>query len=52
IDVIFDRFRQLEETYTRRYGGTGLGLTISKNLVKILGGGNLGGKRTGKRFYL
>ncbi len=36
--IIFNRFRQLEETITRQYGGSGLGLTISKGIVELLGG--------------
>ncbi len=38
LGIIFDRFRQVEEGSTRKYGGTGIGLFISKHLVKMLGG--------------
>lgn len=35
---IFDRFRQVEAADTRKYGGNGLGLAITKNLVVLMGG--------------
>jgi len=36
--VIFNRFRQSDDSNTRDYGGTGLGLSISKGLIQILNG--------------
>lgn len=38
LDVVFDPFRQVEFGDTRNHGGTGLGLTICKKLVELMGG--------------
>ncbi len=35
---IFERFTQIDDTYSKNPGGTGLGLTICKNIVQLLGG--------------
>lgn len=38
IDKIFESFTQIDESTTRKYGGTGLGLTISKSIIEAMGG--------------
>ncbi len=50
---IFERFRQGKEGDTRPYGGTGLGLSLSKSLVNLLGGqiGYTSIEGKGSHFY-
>ncbi len=38
LEKIFDSFEQAEVNTTRHYGGTGLGLTLCKKLIKMMGG--------------
>lgn len=38
ISDVFDAFSQADSTITRKYGGTGLGLTISSQFVEMMGG--------------
>lgn len=37
-DVVFDKFRQLDESHTKVHSGTGLGLAISRELARLLQG--------------
>ncbi len=38
LQKIFDPFTQADSSTTRRYGGTGLGLTICRHLIELMGG--------------
>ncbi|HPS13161.1 MAG TPA: ATP-binding protein, partial [Prolixibacteraceae bacterium] len=51
---VFERFQQAEKLKSRNYGGNGLGLAISKNLVERMGG-TIGYESTagvGSTFYI
>jgi len=37
-DLLFKRFSQVDSSFTREYGGTGLGLVITKQLIDMMGG--------------
>jgi signal transduction histidine kinase len=38
LDVIFDRFRQIDKSFARNYAGSGIGLSLVKSFVEMQGG--------------
>lgn len=53
LEKIFESFQQEDDSYSKTYGGIGLGLTISKKLVNLMGG-NLearSARNVGSRFF-
>lgn len=54
LDRVFEPFVQAEESIARRFGGTGLGLSLSRRLAEILGGSLEGHSKEGEgsRFVL
>ena len=53
IDEIFHPFRQVNNSFTRTIGGTGLGLTITKKLIELMGGdiNVISDEGVGSEFY-
>jgi CheY-like chemotaxis protein len=53
IDSLFQPFTQADASTTRQYGGTGLGLSVSKQLVQLMGGqiGALRNRDKGSTFW-
>ncbi|VAW45936.1 hypothetical protein MNBD_GAMMA04-1563 [hydrothermal vent metagenome] len=54
LEQLFDSFTQADDSTTRKFGGTGLGLTISKQLVELMGGtiGVVSEEGSGSLFWI
>lgn len=37
-DIIFKKFRQVDDSHTRKFGGVGLGLALAEKLIELLNG--------------
>ena len=48
LEAIFEKFTQAETSTTRKYGGSGLGLTVSKKLIELQGGEIFARSKPGK----
>ncbi len=52
LESLFDGFEQADTSTTRKYGGTGLGLTITRRLAELMGGRSWCREYTRSRQYL
>ncbi len=51
LDKIFDRFYQVDGSHSRKYGGTGIGLSITSNIIRLHGGKISVNSQEGKGSY-